>query len=386
MNPSLTPRALKGVVLVILNGYAVLDGFVSLLRLLLAWPLFGAALFAWQGWRRGDPSPERRKVLEDRYYLLFLLAGLLLALNVLAWPLFYLLLQSYVSAWPDVMCIYGVTQVGAGTVGPSRFLPPLVSALQVSKLLVVFVSGAWFVLHLVNRRTPTAPLTGRVLLLLAGASLLAGADAAGETAYLVIPKKEVFLSGGCCMSVFDRDTSPGRFLPKRLLGDAAGPRLSAAYYAVNGALIFALGVCARLCRHRFPVGWLVPLLLAVLLSWAVNALFLTEEAAPRLLHMPNHHCPYDLVAAAPGSVLAFALFVAGSFFVGWGCVAGWLGDGRESRPFLPRLVGSLFRLGMLAYLLSVLGLSGELALADRGPRAVRPALSRPFASVPLRGR
>ncbi len=39
------------------------------------------------------------------------------------------------------------------------------------------VSGAWFVLYLVNRRTQTAPLTGRVLVVLLGASLLAGADA-----------------------------------------------------------------------------------------------------------------------------------------------------------------------------------------------------------------
>ena len=56
-------------------------------------------------------------------------------LGLASWPLLYLLLQSYVPEWPDVMCIYGVTRVGAGSVGASRFLPGLVTALQVLKPL-----------------------------------------------------------------------------------------------------------------------------------------------------------------------------------------------------------------------------------------------------------
>ena len=135
------------------------------------------------------------------------------ALNVLAWPIFYLLLQSYVTEWPGVMCIYGVTRVGAGSLGSSRFLPPLLDTLQVTKPLLVFLSGAWFALHLVDRRTRTAPLTGRVLLLLLAASLLACADAAAELAYLSIPKKEEFLSSGCCTAAF-AEYGPTRFVPK----------------------------------------------------------------------------------------------------------------------------------------------------------------------------
>jgi hypothetical protein len=352
---------------VILNAYAVLDGFVSVLRLGLGLLVVWIAFFTWKHRPQLAPSPEGHKALEDRLYLLFLLAGLSLALNILAWPLFYLLLQSYVSEWPGVMCIYGVTRIGAGSLGSSRFLPPLVTTLQASKLLIVFLSGAWFVIYLLNRSTRTAPLTGRVLLLLMTASLLATADATAEVAYLVIPKKEVFLSSGCCVSSFDPTSSPSRFVPQRLLGEHAGPWLYAAYYAVNGALIVALGTCARLCRRRFPAGWLAPLLAATLLSWMVNAAFLVEVAAPRLLHMPNHHCPYDLVSQAPRGVAAIALFVVGSFFVGWGCAVGWLGNGPESRPLVPGLVGSLFRLGALGYFFSVLILSGEMALAGRIP-------------------
>jgi len=89
------------------------------------------------------------------------------------------------------MCIYGVTRIGTGSLGPSRFLPTLVTVLQATKPALVFLSGAWFVLHTLNRRTRTASLTGRVLVLLVLAGSLAVADAAVETAYLVIPKKEV---------------------------------------------------------------------------------------------------------------------------------------------------------------------------------------------------
>jgi hypothetical protein len=348
---------------VILNGHAVVDAFLSLLRLGLGVLTFSLAVFAWKSWRAPAQAPEQRQALEDRCYLLFLLAGLLLALNVLAWPIFYLLLQSYVKEWPGVMCIYGVTRIGAGSVGSSRFLPPLLATLQVTKPLLVFLSGAWFVLYLINRAARTAPLTGRVLLILLAASLLAGADAAAELAYLVIPKKEELLSSGCCMALFDTESGPTRFVPRSRLGEHAGTWLYAAYYSANGLMVIALVWCARACRRRLPAGWLLPLFLAALLCLAVNAVFLIEEAAPRLLHMPNHHCPYDLVSQAPRSLAAVAFFLGGSFFVGWGCVAGWLGNRPQTRPFLPGVVGTLFRQGAIGYVVSVLILSVELALA-----------------------
>jgi hypothetical protein len=348
---------------VILNAYAVLDAFISLLRLGLGLLSFAIALSAWQSWQRFAQSPEQRKALEDRCYLVFLLASLLLVLNVLAWPLFYLLLQSYVTEWPGVMCIYGVTRIGAGSRGSSRFLPPLLATLQITKPLLVFVSGAWFVLYLLNRRTRTAPLTGRTLLILLVASLLASADAVAEIAYLVIPKKEEFLSSGCCRALFDTDSSPARFVPKTVLGEHGGAWLYTAYYSVNAAMIAALLGVVGLCRRRLPAAWLAPLLGAALLCLVVNTVFLIEEAAPRLLRLPNHHCPYDLVSEAPRSLAAIALFFVGSFSVGWGCVVGWLGNGPEPTPLLGGAVGRLFGVGVIGYALSVLILSVELVLA-----------------------
>src|SRR4051794_36975076 len=113
----------------ILNAYSVLDAFVALLRLPLGLLAVALGAAAWRRWHR-LAGPEDRKPLEDRNYLLSLLALLVLGLNLAAWPLLYLLLQSYVPEWPGVMCIYGVTRIGAGGVGSSRFLPGLLTALQ----------------------------------------------------------------------------------------------------------------------------------------------------------------------------------------------------------------------------------------------------------------
>src|SRR5579885_2571782 len=163
----------------ILNAYAVLDAFVSLLRLGLGLSILYLGAFAWRTWRRNRESVNGPSS-EDRLHLLLLLAGVMLWLNVLSWPTFYLLLQSYVPEWPGVMCIYGVTRIGTGSLGFSRFLPPLVTALEMLKPGLVFLSGAWFVLYRINRRTDNAPLTGRVLALLVAPGSLAVADAAAE--------------------------------------------------------------------------------------------------------------------------------------------------------------------------------------------------------------
>src|SRR5579885_440917 len=216
----------------ILNAYAVLDAFVSLLRLGLGLSILYLGAFAWRTWRRNRESVNGPSS-EDRLHLLLLLAGVMLWLNVLSWPTFYLLLQSYVPEWPGVMCIYGVTRIGTGSIGPSRFLPSLVTALQTMKPILVFLSGAWFVLHLINRRTRTAPWTGRVLALLLLSGLLGIADAAIEIAYLVIPKKEQFLSVGCCTIAYTEDTESGRLLPKIRVDARQAPWLYAAYYTIN---------------------------------------------------------------------------------------------------------------------------------------------------------
>ncbi len=335
----------------ILNAYAVLDAALSAFRLLLGLLVLVLGYSAWQVARPGL-APERRRSLENRTALLFLLAFLLLGLDLAAWPVLYLLLQSYVPEWPGVMCIYGVMKVGTGSVGTSRFLPSLVRTLQATKPALVFTGGTWFVLYLVNRQTSTGPLQGRVLLAVTALGLLAGLDAAVELTYLGIPKKEEFLSSGCCL-LGAEEGDAGRFLPASLLPENERPWLSAAYFGGNVALVLALAGYLLWLRGHAGLPRLTPLLAGALLALPVTAVFLIEIAAPRILHQPEHHCLYDLIPRYPGAVLGIALFLWGSFAVGWAWVAGWWGRCRESEPLLPGTVGKLLSMGLWSYLASL---------------------------------
>jgi hypothetical protein len=259
------------------------------------------------------------------------------------------------------MCIYGVTQVGKDSLGPSRFLPTLLRLLQLTKPALVFASGAWFVLYLLNRRTRTTPLLNRLFVVLLPLGALAAAEAATELAYVAIPKKEVFPSGGCCL--VDLEVDSARFVPPILLGEAGRPWLSAAYYGGNLGLILALFASTRRPDSSPGSLRLALFLLGDVVVLATSGLFLVEVAAPVLLHLPYHHCAYDLIPQVPEALVAVTLFLAGCFFLGWACVARWFGRCRETEPFLAKMVRGLLRLSLGGYLMSLTMLSLELALA-----------------------
>jgi hypothetical protein len=344
----------------LLNPYAVLMVFVALLRCFLGVVVLGVGLAAW---RAGKPAtPEGVTSLENRIYLLFLVAIVLLGLNLISWPLMYLLLQSYVPQWPGIMCIYGVTQVGKGSLGAARFLPDLLRVLQASKPALVFAGGAWFVLYLLNRRTWTGPLRTGLVIGLLPLGALALADVAAEMTYLAIPKQEEFPSAGCCCALEEEDNSE-RFMPPDLVGDAGRPWLTAAYFGANLGLILVLLGSSRQGRSSPGALGMGLLLMGDLVVLVVSGLFLVEVAAPILLHLPYHHCAYDLIPEAPEAVAAILLFLAGCFLLGWAVLARWFGRCPETEPFLEDMVGRLLRCSMWGFLLSLAMLSLELVLA-----------------------
>jgi hypothetical protein len=262
------------------------------------------------------------------------------------------------------MCIYGVTRIGTGSLGASRFLPALVTTLQATKPLLVFLCGAWFVLYLLNRQTKRAPLRSRLLLLLAALGFLAVVDASAEAAYLLIPKQEEFPAVGCCVDAFSSSVRASRFVPQALVGERYEGLLYIAYYAANlGMPVAILALLWRGEAARTNKRTLTRLCLGAASCVAVSALFLIEIAAPILLHFPGHHCPYDLLPQAPQSMAAIVLFVLATFAVGWATLARWLADVPESLRFVTSQNGKLLRLAMLGYLGSTATLSLELALA-----------------------
>jgi hypothetical protein len=228
---------------------------------------------------------------------------------------------------------------------------------------LIFLTGAWFVLYLVNRRTQTAPLTDRVLSVLAIVGLVAVADATVEATYLATPKKEAFPSAGCCTVAFESATDATRFAPQSLLRESWYRWLSVAYYAGNVGMILGLWMTKLFASAPHMAKWLGPLLLGALVLLPVSALFWIEIAAPALLQLPYHHCLYDLIPNAPESVVAIALAILGSFSLSWACVVGWFAKCRETQPFLHQEVRRLLGLALAGYFGSVSMFTIELMLA-----------------------
>src|SRR5262249_5257433 len=138
--------------------------------------------------------------------------------------------------------------------------------------------------------------------------------------------------------------------------------LSTAYFAVNIALLFALIAARKVTAARQLTVALAPLLtLASFAAWIAKS-FLVDVAAPALLHLPYHHCPYDLLPQVPEVVLAIVYFVAGSFFLGWAAVVCWLGRAPETEPFLAETIRTLLGASFWSFLLSLLLMSLEMAL------------------------
>jgi hypothetical protein len=356
-NKSFPPKGFR----VIVNAYAVLDAAMALLRLVFGLTVVVLGAMTWRQALRGS-GVEQRQPIEARNYLLSQCALLLLALNVVSWPLLYALLQSYVAEWSGLMCVYGVTRIGVGSLGPGRFLPGLLVALQTLKPLLVFASGSWFVLYLLNRQTQTGPLVSRLLPVLVLCGILTVVDAGVELTYLFLPKKEVWPEGGCCTGSFLERPDPDTLM-SALAAPAARPWLFLIFYASSGLMALALFGLSREGAKPAAGPWLALLLGGAVVSLAAGGPFLIEVVAPGVLHLPYHHCAYDLIPRAPDVLVGVGLLVGGASCVGWACVAGWIGRSRDTAPFLPGTIRGLLFLGFCCYLGSVVLLSLELALA-----------------------
>ena len=346
----------------ILNAYSVLDTFVVIVRMLLAMLIVVGGLRAWRTWRTMR-TVEQIATTEKQFYLLFLTALVLLILNIASWPLFFILLQSYVSEWPAAMCVYGVTQIGAFSQGTSSALPGLVSFIEWSKPALVFVSGSWLVLYLINRRTVNAALTGRILLLLIALGICAALDSVAEAFYLAIPKIEDLPSGGCC--AFDPST-----LEIARIEDAVASRQSTVqwtFHISSISMIVALGACCifpgkTILDRRHLVSFLLGV--GAVISSIAGAFYISDIVSTRLLGLENHHCVYCLFRDYPESIVATLLLVAGAFSVGWSVVAIALTRKFDVRFEVDHVVRKLISIALWAYLGSVTMFALELALAQ----------------------
>jgi hypothetical protein len=347
---------------VIVNPHSVLAAFVSFVEAALAAATLGLALAA----LRSRAAPGSEAAADRRYHLLFLLALTLAAVGVAAWPLLYLTLASYVSEWPGVMCIQGVTRVGTGSLGAAGWLPGLVTALAVLRPAAVLAAGSWLALHVANRRTRTAPLTRRVLVLVAAAGAVSLAAGTCELAYLFIPKVERFLSDGCCTMPDASAAKSPEFRPfLAWFGETSETTGATAAFFASGAVLAALTAWRGLPRNEgVPArAWVLALAAGASVFAAIGAAFATEAASPAILHLPHHHCVWCLLATAPECVVGVALVLTSALCAGWAAVVAWGAGHDEARAAGPRQVRTLVLLALFGVLASLVFAAAELVSA-----------------------
>jgi len=339
------------------HSYAVLLAFVAVIRLVLALLLIIQSIRLLRTLHRRQLAPIP-STPSDRYYFLALSASLLLTLNLTSWPLFYALLQRFVSEAPGIMCIYGVTRIGEGSLGPTRHLPLLIAILQLSKPLLVFIGGSWGHLHILNVRSATEPLLKKLVYIAVLFATAAVLDATVELIYLSIPKVGESMSSGCC--TVDRGD---QFLPSGFLEGGHEPMLYAFFFGGIAALIAAIWIVTRNTRSVPSTLAASAVFLGALAVTAIGVVFLVDVAAPRLLRLPFHHCPYDLPMRVPESLVTIAIFIAGNMCIGWLWTTRAFGTHSDTMPQMPAYLGSLARIAIWCYGVSTLMLAVEMALA-----------------------
>ena len=282
------------------------------LSLLLVLACFGVltAIFRQAGSRETPSRPGRKQPM---HFLLLLSSTLvcLLAIRLLSWLGYFWLLESYVPQIPGAMCPFGVA---AATPEESRIL-------QWSRLAVLIVGGGWVCFYAalwVSRRLALGKIvTGLAVPLL----LLIAFDCVADVRFTAAKREGVAVS--CCTTVRETPYLPSS-LPAAESSDIAQHQPTLAGLFVLGSILAGLGWKLPSWLRRWAAPRAEPLVLLALAALGLYFLqaahgALTEVLSPRLLGLPFHRCPFELVTRTPDFALIALLALVGGIAPLWAC-------------------------------------------------------------------
>jgi len=317
----------------ILNALSITMIFLGVLSVLLT--IWGgiSSLILYRKWERPSRSEEKTS-LEDRSYLILLIMVIVLLVRLINWPLFYITLQSFISDIEGAMCIFGVTQVKLGLTRFLEFLKPI----------TFFLIGGWFILHILDRATKTSPLMRRKLFLLSIISLLVLIDSLGDIFLILGIAPESLVS--CCTTITDILNRPTRTTPEAFFGPEYAHPLQVLFFITHLALIGIIGITLKsktleitFLRRRPILGLLF---LFAILNAFIFLLSQIEVFAPRMMHLPFHHCLYCLWQYVPDSIAMYLFFILGTFSVGWGFTTDLFGKIGEASDLLSNYLRKIY--------------------------------------------
>lgn len=317
----------------ILNALSVTTIFVGIVSAaLMTWGGITSSLLSWR-WRKATTTEERTK-LEDRSYLVLLIAVAILVVRLLNWPLFYGTLQSFIPDIEGAMCIFGVTQVR----------PAFTKFQEILKPMVFFLIGAWILVHMLDRATKTSPLMRRKLLFLSILSIFVVVDSIGDAVLVMTIRPGAVVS--CCTTVADILARPTKTTPESILGPGYAHILEVSYFVANFVLIGMVGFMlwrksleTESPRRRISLGLIF---VFAIINGFIFILSQIEAIGPKIMHLPYHHCLYCLWQYVPDSSAMYLFFILGTFALGWALAADAIGRKGEAAQILPRYLKGIY--------------------------------------------
>ncbi len=305
----------------------------AVLSLLLVLACFGVltAIFRHAGSRQTPSGPGRKQPMNFLLLLSSMLACLL-AIRLLSWLGYFWLLESYVPHIPGAMCPFGVA---AAT-------PEESGKLQWSRLAVLVVGGGWasfYAVHWVSRRQALGNIVAGVAVPLL---LLIAFDCVADVRFTAAKREGVAVS--CCTTVRETPFLPSS-LPAVESSDIAQLQPNLASLFILGGILAGLGWALPNWLRSWAAPRAEPLILLALAALGLYFLqvahgALTEVLSPRLLGLPFHRCPFELVTRTPDFALIALLALVGGIAPLWACALSLFPKGTSQAVRTALLQGS----------------------------------------------
>ncbi len=289
----------------IVNPYSTTALTLDLLSTgLAAATLFKTGALVFQRAKVESVAAEKLTGREDQLYLVFWMGAVLLLIRLALWPFFYLVLQSFVPEVEGTMCIFGVRNL----------LPTLTRVLELIKPLLFFCGTLWLILFRLERFGRKAQGGKSMLLLLGICSIAALFDSAGSAVLWIRASADLAVS--CCTTITDIPTRFTVWVPVALFGPGFTTPLWSLYFGLNVLVIVNCLLGYRVVVSGKKRGIIFSAISGMaFINAVVSTLAYIEVIAPRLMHMPFHHCIYCFVQQVVDAPLILALFILGCFFL-----------------------------------------------------------------------
>jgi hypothetical protein len=256
-------------------------------------------------WKKGDKAEPL--LTEKKYYLLSMIAIILLVSRIINVFYFYYVLVSLIPVIPGAMCPYGVLNVSIPGIG---FIDLII------KIIVPFCYLTWLILDHINKSTKRLTLTPKLALSYVFIMFpLLIIDAVLDWIYFWFMEP---IAINCCRDVYNEATN---YNPLEILG----PETAFIVFLTSVLLLIAIVFIQYFLKSN--PQYLIYSLICVIITIPLFIITLQEFIAPmwifaskKLLNQPlgaAHHCPFCLLKRWWTMALFIILIWIGFASVGW---------------------------------------------------------------------